>query len=62
MFSTAINAQQRQKHDHICRDAALLNKYPDGAALTEEEKKRVTMTAKECPAVQMQMPGCSTVE
>jgi hypothetical protein len=41
MVSTAMNAQQRQKRDRICHDAALLNKYSDGAALTDEEKKRV---------------------
>jgi hypothetical protein len=41
MVSTAMNAQQRQKRDRICQDAALLNKYSDGAALTDEEKKRV---------------------
>ncbi len=32
-----MNAQQRQKRDHIFQDAALLNKYLDGAALTDEE-------------------------
>jgi len=36
-----MNAQQRQKRDRICQDAALLNKYSDGAALTDEVKKRV---------------------
>ncbi len=46
MVSTAMNAQQRQKRDRICQDAALLNKYLDGAALTEEEKKRVQQLQK----------------
>ena len=41
-----MNAQQRQKRDHICQDAALLNKYLDGAALTDEEKKRVQRLQK----------------
>jgi hypothetical protein len=36
-----MNAQQQQKHDRICQDAALLNKYSDGAELTGKEKKRV---------------------
>ena len=46
-----MNAQQRQKRDHIFQDAALLNKYLDGAALTDEEKKRVPRlqkNAKQC--------------
>ena len=30
-----MNAQQQQKRDRICQDAALLNKYSDGAALTD---------------------------
>jgi hypothetical protein len=34
-------AQQRQKRELICQDAALLNKYSNGTALTDEEKKRV---------------------
>jgi hypothetical protein len=41
MVSTAMNALQRQKRDRIYQYAALLNKYSDGAALTDEEKKRV---------------------
>jgi len=41
-----MNAQQRQKRDRICQDAALLNKYSDGAALTDEEKKRVPRLRK----------------
>jgi hypothetical protein len=41
-----MNAQQRQKRDRICQDAALLNKYSDGAALTDEEKKRVPRLQK----------------
>jgi len=40
------NAQQRQKHERICQDAALLNKYSDGAALTDEEEKRVQRLQK----------------
>ena len=35
-----MNAQQRQKRDRICQDAALLDKYLDGSVLTEEEKKK----------------------
>ena len=41
-----MNAQQQQKRDRICQDAALLNKYSDGAALTDEEKKRVPRLQK----------------
>jgi len=41
-----MNAQQRQKCDCICQDAALLNKYSDGAALMDEEKKRVPRLQK----------------
>jgi len=41
-----MNAQQRQKRDRIFQDAALLNKYLDGAALTDEEKKRVPRLQK----------------
>jgi len=41
-----MNVQQRQKRDRICQDAALLNKYSDGAALTDEEKKRVRRLRK----------------
>ncbi len=41
-----MNAQQRQKRDRICQDAALLNKYLDVAALTDEEKKRVPRLQK----------------
>jgi hypothetical protein len=41
-----MNAQQWQKRDHRCQDAALLNKYSDGAALTDEEKKRVPRLQK----------------
>jgi len=41
-----MNAQQRQKCDCICQDAALLNKYSDGAALMDEEKKRVPRLRK----------------
>jgi hypothetical protein len=41
MVSTAMNALKRQKRDRIYQYAALLNKYSDGAALTDEEKKRV---------------------
>ena len=40
------NAQQRQKHERICQDAALLNKYSDGTALTDEEKKKVQCLQK----------------
>ena len=40
------NVQQQQKRDCICQDAALLNKYSDGAALTDEEKKRVRRLRK----------------
>jgi len=36
-----MNAQQRQKHDRIRQDAALLNKYSNGAALMDKEKKRI---------------------
>jgi len=39
-------AQQRQKHELICQDAALLNKYFNGTALTDEEKKRVQRLQK----------------
>jgi hypothetical protein len=46
MVNTAMNAQQQQKHGRICQDAALLNKYSDGAALMEEEKKRVQQLQK----------------
>ena len=41
-----MNAQQRQKRDRIFQDAALLNKYSDGAALMDEEKKRVPRLQK----------------
>ena len=41
-----MNAQQRQKRELICQDAALLNKYSNGAALTDEEKKRVPRLQK----------------
>ena len=41
-----MNTQQRQKRDRICQDAALLNKYSDGAALTDEDKKRVPRLQK----------------
>jgi hypothetical protein len=34
-------AQQRQKREGICQDAALLNKISGGTALTDKEKKRV---------------------
>jgi hypothetical protein len=35
-------AQQRQKREGICQDAALLNKFSDGTALMDKkEKKRV---------------------
>ncbi len=40
------NAQQRQKHERICQDAALLNKISDGTALTDKEKKRVQRLKK----------------
>jgi hypothetical protein len=39
-------AQQRQKRELICQYAALLNKYSDGTALTDEEKKRVQQLQK----------------
>jgi hypothetical protein len=39
-------AQQRQKRDDICQDAALLNKFSDGTALTDKEKKRVQRLKK----------------
>ena len=39
-------AQQRQKREGICQDAALLNKYSNGTALTDEEKKRVQRLQK----------------
>jgi 7-keto-8-aminopelargonate synthetase-like enzyme len=39
-------AQQRQKCAGICQDAALLNKYSDGTALMDEEKKRVQRLQK----------------
>ena len=39
-------AQQRQKREGICQDAALLNIYSDGTALTDEEKKRVQWLQK----------------
>ena len=38
--------QQRQQRQRICQDKALLNKYSDGAALTDEEKKRVQRLQK----------------
>jgi hypothetical protein len=41
-----MNAQQRQKRARICQDAALLNQYSDGAALMEEEVKRVQRLQK----------------
>ena len=41
-----MTVQQWQKRDRICQDAALLNKYSDGAALTDEEKKRVPRLRK----------------
>ena len=40
------NAHQWQKCDRLCQDAALLNKYSDDAALTDEEKKRVPRLQK----------------
>ena len=39
-------AQQRQKREGICQDAALLNKYSNGTALMDEEKKRVQQLQK----------------
>jgi hypothetical protein len=39
-------AQQRQKREGICQDAALLNKISDGTALTDKEKKRVQRLKK----------------
>ena len=39
-------AQQRQKREGICQDAALLKKYSIGTALTDEEKKRVQWLKK----------------
>jgi len=39
-------AQQRQKREGICQDAALLKKYSIGTALTDEEKKRVQRLKK----------------
>jgi len=39
-------AQQRQKRELICQNAALLNKYSNGTALTDEEKKRVQRLQK----------------
>ncbi len=51
---TAMNAQQQQKCDRICQDAALLNKYSDGSALTEEEKKRVQQLQR--------MPGSTSAD
>ena len=39
-------AQQRQKCEGICQDAALLNKYSDGTALMDKEKKRVQRLQK----------------
>jgi hypothetical protein len=33
--------QQRQQRKCICQDEALLNKYSNGTALTDEEKNRV---------------------
>ena len=39
-------AQQRQKREGICQDAALLKKYSIGTALTDEEKKRVQQLKK----------------
>jgi len=39
-------AQQKQKRERICQDGALLNKYSDGAALTDKEKKRAQWLQK----------------
>ena len=39
-------AQQQQKREGICQDAALLNKISDGTALTDKEKKRVQQLKK----------------
>jgi hypothetical protein len=39
-------AQQQQKREGICQDAALLKKYSIGTALTDEEKKRVQRLKK----------------
>jgi len=39
-------AQQRQKRELICQDAALLNKYSDGTALMDKEKKRLQRLQK----------------
>ena len=39
-------AQQRQKREGICQDAALLNKISDCTALTDKEKKRVQRLKK----------------
>ena len=40
-------AQQRQKREGICQDAALLNKFSDGTALMDKkEKKRVQWLQK----------------
>ncbi len=36
-----MHPRQQQKSEGICQDAALLNKYSDGTALTDKEKKRV---------------------
>jgi hypothetical protein len=41
-----MNAQQRQKRELLCQDEALLNKYSDGTALMDEEKKRVQRLQK----------------
>jgi hypothetical protein len=39
-------SQQRQQRERICQDKALLNKYSNGATLTDEEKKRVQQLQK----------------
>jgi len=39
-------AHQRQKREGICQDVALLNKFYDGTALTDKEKKRVQRLKK----------------
>jgi len=39
-------ALQRQKREGICQDAALLNKFYDGTALMDTEKKRVQRLKK----------------
>jgi len=46
LLKGGMNAQQQQKRELICQDAALLNKYSDGTALTDEEKKRVQRLQK----------------